>query len=278
MQTITRQTVLGYKTMKDIPDILRKICRVKEREIAELQSLDTGRMEGRAASQEPARGLRRALTADGSVALIAEVKKASPSAGIIRPDFDPVQIARTYEANGARAISVLTDREFFQGSEQFLCDVRAAVELPLLRKDFILDEAQVLQARALGADGYLLIVACLSPQRLSDLMAYGRDLGMDPLVEVHDKAELEVALDAGADLLGINNRDLRTFDVDLATTDRLAPLVPEGVALVGESGIKTPEDVRRLGSAGVDAVLIGETLMRADDLDAAVGRFADITP
>ena len=264
--------------MTDMPDILRKICRVKEGEIAELKAGDLSRMEDRAASQAPPRGFRRALTADRSVALIAEVKKASPSAGIIRPDFDPVEIARTYEANGARAISVLTDTEFFQGSPQFLCDVRATVDLPLLRKDFILDETQVLQARALGADAYLLIVACLGPQRLADLMAYGRDLGMDPLVEVHDEPELQVALDAGADLLGINNRDLRTFHVDLATTDRLAPLVPQGVALVGESGIKTPEDVRRLGSAGADAVLIGETLMRAEDLGAAVRDFADIAP
>jgi indole-3-glycerol phosphate synthase len=234
-------------------------------------------MEDRAAAQAPARGFRSALRADRAVALIAEVKKASPSAGVIRPDFDPVEISRTYQAAGARAISVLTDREFFQGSPQFLCDVRAAVDLPLLRKDFILDEAQVLQARALGADAYLLIVACLPPPRLKALMAYGRDLGMDPLVEVHNERELRTALDAGADLLGINNRDLRTFHVDLAATDRLAPLVPDGVTLVGESGIKTPDDIRRLGSAGADAVLIGETLMRAGDLEGQVRRFADVT-
>lgn len=262
--------------MNDMPDVLARICRVKEREIAELKAANPALMEDRATSQAAPRGFRHALAGGPGVSLIAEVKKASPSAGLIRPDFDPVRIATAYQAAGARAISVLTDREFFQGHEQFLCDVRAAVGLPLLRKDFILDETQVLQARALGADAYLLIVACLAPQRLADLMRYGSELGMDALVEVHDERELHAALDAGAELVGINNRNLHTFEVDLATTERLAPLFPDSVTLVAESGIKTPADVARLKSAGIHAVLIGETLMRAADLSQATRAFADL--
>jgi indole-3-glycerol phosphate synthase len=208
------------------------------------------------------------------VALIAEVKKASPSAGLIRQDFDPVHIARAYERGGAACISVLTDERFFQGSLAHLRLVRSAVDLPLLRKDFILDPVQVLEARALGADAYLLIAAALAEGELGKLLAAGRELGMDALVEVHDEGDLGVALEAGADLIGINNRDLRTFQVGLDVTERLAPLVPAGVVVVAESGIRTCADVRRLKACGIRAVLVGEALMRAADIEAATRELA----
>ncbi len=255
--------------MNDMPDILAKICAVKRQEIAELTGGTRCAFDRAAAQQAPPRGFRAALAATETVSLIAEVKKASPSAGVIRSDFDPVALARAYERGGAACVSVLTDRRFFQGDPTFLSRIRESVALPLLRKDFILEEVQVTEARALGADACLLIVAALEAAQLRALMDAVRALGMDALVEVHDEAEMAIAADAGADLIGINNRDLRTFQVSLETTERLAPLAPKGAVLVAESGIKTRADVERLKAAGADAILVGETLMRSEDVEAA---------
>jgi len=206
----------------------------------------------------------------GPLALIAEVKKASPSAGVIRPGFDPVQIARVYEQSGAACLSVLTDEHFFQGHDGYLTAIRVAVDLPLLRKDFIIDAYQIYEARAIGADAILLIAAALSPTQIADYRALAGEIGMTALVEVHTEAEMAVALGAGARLIGINSRDLNTFVTDLGTVERLAAMVPDGVTLVAESGIKTFADVKRVADAGAGAVLVGETFMRAPDVGAAV--------
>ena len=207
---------------------------------------------------------------NGSMALIAEVKKASPSAGVIRPDFDPVQIARIYEENGASCLSVLTDERFFQGHDAYLTAIRSAVDLPLLRKDFIVDAYQIYEAKTFGADAILLIVAALSPNQLADYRALAGEIGLAALVEVHTEAEMEVALDAKAKLIGINSRDLNTFVTDLGTVERLAAMVPKDVTLVAESGLKTAADVKRVAEAGAKAILVGETFMRAPDIGAAV--------
>jgi indole-3-glycerol phosphate synthase len=210
----------------------------------------------------PGRPFSAALRA-GHVAVIAEIKRASPSQGVFAPHLDAAEQARLYAAGGAAAISVLTDERFFQGSLDDLRAAAGAVGLPLLRKDFILDRYQLVEARLAGASLALLIVAMLSPAALRTLIAEARDLGLEPLVEVHAEPELAVALEAGADLVGINNRDLTTFVVDLATTERLRVLIPPGIRVVGESGIHTGADVRRLSACGVDAILVGESLVRA---------------
>jgi indole-3-glycerol phosphate synthase len=207
------------------------------------------------------------------VALIAEVKKASPSAGLIRPDFDPVQIAKDYAAAGASCLSVLTDEKFFQGSLQYLKQIRQAVSLPLLRKDFIIDERQILEAIQWGADAVLLIVAILEDEPLLRFQALAKAAGLAVLVEVHDEQELERALACGSELVGVNNRDLKTFKVDLATTEKLAARlqrVSSPPLLVAESGIHTREDVKRLAACGARAILVGESLMRHANLQAKV--------
>lgn len=225
---------------------------------------------------EPTRGLRRALLEAPRPRIIAEIKRRSPSRGEIRPGFDPVDCARAYAEAGAAAISVLTDERFFGGHLDHLEKVRQAVELPLLRKDFLVDAYQLDEARVRGADAVLLIVAAFSgsgaAEALAGLRRRAARLGLDCLVEVHDAAELDVALAAGADLVGINNRDLRSFDTDLAVTERLAARVPEGVVLVAESGIFTRADVERLEAAGAHACLVGEALMREKDLGVALRR------
>ena len=225
-----------------------------------------------AAQAPPARGFRRALLEAPRPRVVAEIKRRSPSRGEIRPDFDPVACAKAYAEAGAAALSVLTDERWFGGRLDYLGAVRAAVDLPLLRKDFVLDGYQIDEARVAGADAVLLIAAVLEPARLAALRAHAARRGLDALVEVHDEAELEAARAAGADLLGINNRDLRTFAVDLSTTERLAPRVPEGTVLVAESGILRHTDVERLERAGAHAVLVGEALMREPDLAAALRR------
>ncbi len=209
------------------------------------------------------RGFMRALTATPQVAIIAEAKKASPSKGLIAPDFDPVQVAQHYQRHGAAAISVLTDRRFFQGELDFLVRVRAHTNLPVLRKDFIIDPLQIEEAHAAGADAILLIAAILTPAQLREFRLQAEALGMDTLVEVHDEAELEQTLASGAGLVGINNRNLHDFTTDLATSFQLKALIPPGIVVVSESGIGGAEDVRRLKEAGIDAALIGESLMRA---------------
>ena len=214
--------------------------------------------------------------ATDNIAVIAECKRASPSAGIINEDFDPVDLAQRYEACGAAAISVLTDAKFFSGSLEDLRAVRGAVSLPLLRKDFLFDPYQLYEARAAGADAILLIVTALEEGQLRDLLAEARELSLAALVEVHDEWELERALRCGASLIGINNRDLRTFQTDLMTTTKLAPLMPSEITLVAESGIRSVADVSAMAAAGAQAVLIGETLVRAVDLRETLGALASV--
>ncbi|ARU62709.1 indole-3-glycerol phosphate synthase [Tumebacillus avium] len=260
--------------------ILDKIVAVKREEVAQYaKSFDLGQVTEEIAALPATLGFEKALRETSEyIALIAEVKKASPSKGIIRPDFDPVKIAGIYEAAGANCLSVLTDEQFFQGHADYLRRVRAAVELPLLRKDFIIDEKQIYEARLLGADCILLIAAILSTAQMNEYLALAASLGLDVLTEVHDEKELERALEAGAGLLGVNNRDLRDFSVDLGTTARLAEMVPPGTLLVSESGIVTFDDVQQVKSAGAGAILVGETLMRdpliAPSIDKLLGRVA----
>jgi indole-3-glycerol phosphate synthase len=234
--------------------------------------LDRGRtpladLEKRA--HQPRRGFRQALER-GAPAVIAEIKRASPSRGLIAPQFEPAEIAPRYEAAGAAALSVLTDMQFFQGSLEHLEQARAATKIPVLRKDFTLDRYHVWQAAAHGADAILLIVAVLSQTDLRALLAEARSLGLDALVEVHDRRQLRRALEAGADLIGVNNRNLQTFEVSLETSLHLANEIPPHVLAVSESGIRTAEDVARLASAGYRAFLIGESLMSHSDPGAAL--------
>jgi len=239
------------------------------------RELPPGEIIEMAAKQPLQLDLASALRGEG-VRLIAEVKKASPSRGVIRSDFNPVDIALTYANNGASAISVLTDSKYFQGSLEYLKDIKAALgekRLPLLRKDFILDPYQVYESRAYGADAILLIVAILNPEKLGELLRLSNDLNMDCLVEVHNESELEIALHSGARIIGINNRDLSTFEVDMTTTKRLRPRVPEDRIVVSESGIKDRSDIEKLAGWGVDAVLIGESLMSAPDIAARMKEF-----
>lgn len=251
--------------------ILDEIVASKRREIAAARlRMPLQEMEDQAASAPPVRDFRAALAGPGPIQLIAEVKKASPSAQVIREDFDPVAIARTYQAHGAACLSVLTDTPYFQGHLSYLARIRASVAVPLLRKDFLIDEYQVVEARLAGADAILLIAEILDDKTLLDLLARARELGMAALVEFHDEANLERVVAAGADLIGINNRDLRCFVTDIDRTLRLRARIPANVVLVSESGIRTRADVKRLEAAGVSAILVGESLMRADDIGLAV--------
>ena len=254
-------------------DILAEIAAYKRHEVAERQFLtslaDMGR---RAAEASPPRGFRAALQAGsalGRPALIAEIKKASPSKGLIRSDFDPASHARAYELGGAACLSVLTDGPSFQGADTFLVEAREACGLPVLRKEFLVDAWQVLESRALGADAILVIMAMADDALAADLLSESRRLGMDVLVEVHDAGELRRAADLGADLIGVNNRDLRTFRTDLEVTERLSEKCPPGALLVSESGIYTRLDAARVAAAGARAILVGESLMRQHDLEAA---------
>ena len=255
--------------MAEHADVLRRILAQKAGEVAEraerVPLRELGRSVERAAPVRPfAQALREAI-GTGRAGVIAEVKKASPSAGVIRAHFDPAAIARSYEAGGAACLSVLTDREFFQGADEYLVAARAACGLPVLRKDFVIDEYQVYEARAIGADCVLLIVAALGDAQLRELAGLAAHLDMDVLVEVHDEEELDRALAVDAPLIGVNNRDLRTFRTDLETTLRLRALVPADRLLVTESGVHTREDVARLRAGGVHAFLVGEAFMRAPE-------------
>ena len=251
-------------------DILQRILARKAQEIeSRSAALPLRELSARCADLPDTRGFAAALEAKidaGAPAVIAEIKKASPSAGVIRYDFDPASIARDYEANGATCLSVLTDIDFFQGCDEYLQQARAACALPVLRKDFTIDAYQVYEARAIGADAILLIVAALGDAALLELTLLAAELELDVLIEVHDQAELERALEIPAPIIGVNNRDLRTFETSLDTTLRLRERVQDdGRILVTESGIRTREDVARLRAAGIHAFLVGEAFMRAAD-------------
>lgn len=253
--------------------ILDRILATKRQEVACAKaSVSEAEMGRRAADAPPPRDLAAALRTPGAIRLIAEVKKASPSRGVIRPDFDPVAIARVYEAHGAAALSVLTDEAYFQGRLEHLRQVRAVAGIPVLRKDFVIDPYQVFEARAAGADAVLLIAECLDPTALTELHALVRQLGMAPLVEIHRAENLARVVEMGAELIGINNRDLRTFEVDLEHTLGLRAQVPADRILVSESGIRSRADALRLEAAGVHAMLVGESLMRQADIGLAVDR------
>jgi indole-3-glycerol phosphate synthase len=262
--------------MNATPDILLKITRRKREEIADRLSLRTiAELETLLPQASEPRGFADAIArklAAGESGVIAEIKKASPSKGVLREDFQPAQIARSYAQGGAACLSVLTDIDFFQGSDQYLQQARDACTLPVIRKDFIIDPYQVYEARAIGADCILLIAACLDDRQLKDLNDLAQQLGMDVLIEVHDAGELQRALQVNNRLIGINNRNLRTFDVTLDTTLALLPMIPPERIVVTESGILTAEDVALMRRHQVNAFLVGEAFMRADDPGAKLAQ------
>ena len=253
-------------------DKLTEICATKRDEVAARKALASlSDLDARAAGQTAPRGFEAALRARAATgfALIAEIKKASPSKGLIRADFQPASHARAYQAGGAACLSILTDAPYFQGHEDYLVEARAACALPVLRKDFMVDPWQVAEARAIGADAILIIVAALDDAQMAEIEAAARERGMDVLVEVHDEAEMERAGRLQSRLIGVNNRDLRRFVTDLGVTERLAPLAPEGTLLVSESGINAHADLLRLAGCGARTFLVGESLMRQPDVEAA---------
>ena len=254
-------------------DVLTRICKEKREHIAQSMAVRSlteveARAQAAAVPRGFARELRRAL-GRGEYGLIAEIKKASPSKGLIRSDFDPAPLARAYEKGGACCLSVLTDVPYFQGSDEDLVSAKNVIDLPVLRKDFMLDPYQIVETRALGADCVLLIMAALEDSKAAELMAVAREWGMDVLVEVHDSEEMKRALKLESDLIGINNRDLKTLEVDISMTERLAPMVPENSILVSESGLYTPMDLARMADTGVRCFLVGESLMKQEDVQAA---------
>lgn len=260
------------KPLADTPDILKKILDHKRGEVAAAKAaVPLSELRARLPGLPPVKGFAASLEKTvtvGRTAIIAEVKKGSPSKGVIRADFNPLTIASVYAENGASCISVLTDEHFFLGKLAFLTEIRKMVNIPLLRKDFIFDPYQVYEARGAGADAILLIAAMLDLSRLKELGSLARELGLDVLLEVHDREELESALETDCRLIGINNRSLRTFVTDLATTEQLAPFVPADRLIVAESGINTRAEIDRLQRAGAKAFLIGESLMREPDMGA----------
>lgn len=257
-----------------IPSVLQEIVAHKRQEVDQRQA---ARPEVSLADAPPVRDFAAALRGD-TVRLIAEVKMASPSKGVMRADFDPLELARTYAENGAACISVLTDERFFRGHDRYLTQIREVVNVPLLRKEFIIDGWQIAESRALGADAILLIVAILTPEQIRDYQARAHDLGMAALVETHTEEELRIALDLGCPLIGVNNRNLHTFETTLETTERLAALVPSSDErlLVSESGIYTPADVERVARCGARAILVGEALVRQEDVAAGVRALSGI--
>jgi len=253
-----------------VSNTLQRIAAYKREEVAARKAMTSAaEIDAAARAANPPRGFARALATAPGLALIAEVKKASPSKGLIRADFDPPILARAYADGGATCLSLLTDGPSFQGADSYLVAARAAVNLPVLRKDFLVDPWQVAETRALGADAILVILAMIDDTLAAELMAQAKAYGMDALVEVHDAAELARAASLNATLIGVNNRDLRTFVTDLAVTEQLASATPAGALLVTESGIFTHDDAQRLARAGAKAMLVGESLMRQADVTAA---------
>lgn len=253
-------------------NVLERIAAYKREDVrARMAARSQDAVDRAAAEASAPRGFRKALEGapTGKLALIAEIKKASPSKGLIREDFNPPELARAYEAGGASCLSVLTDGPSFQGDDAYLVAAREAVSLPCIRKDFLVDPWQAAESRALGADAILIIMAMIDDALAAELASEAARFGMDALVEVHDEAEMERAIRIGATLIGVNNRDLRSFEVDLAVTERLAPMTPPGALLVTESGVFTPADVARTAAAGARAMLVGESLMRQADVTAA---------
>jgi len=263
--------------MSDTPTVLRKIIARKWEEIAERKhNTSLADLKIRAAEQLPARGFVSAIEekiAQGKAGVIAEIKKASPSKGVIREHFVPAEIARSYEHGGAACLSVLTDVDFFQGADAYLLQARAAVNIPVIRKDFLVDEYHIYEARALGADCVLLIVAALEPAKLKELNDLAHEIGLDVLVEVHDEKELDIALRLPNKLIGINNRNLHTFDVTLETTYKLLNQISSDRIVVTESGILAPADVQAMRTKNVNAFLVGEAFMRVEDPGAALSEF-----
>lgn len=263
--------------MSDTPTVLRKIIARKWEEIAERKAqVSLEQLKARAAQQAPARGFVKAIEnkiAQGKAGVIAEIKKASPSKGVIREHFVPAELARCYEQGGAACLSILTDVDFFQGADEYLQQARAAVSLPVIRKDFLVDEYQIYEARAMGADCVLLIVSALSSEKLKELNTLAQSIGLDVLVEVHDEAELDIALELPNKLIGINNRNLHTFDVTLETTYKLLDKIGSERIVVTESGILAPADVQAMRSKNVNAFLVGEAFMRADEPGVALAEF-----
>lgn len=250
-------------------DVLAKICADK---LDHIVAAKTACPHPDVNSSSPVRGFAAALNAKveaGKYGLIAEIKKASPSKGLIRTDFDPATLAKAYQAGGAACLSVLTDEPYFQGSDAYLTEARNAVALPVLRKDFMLDTYQIAESRALGADCILLIMAALEDGQARELEGSAQELGMDVLIEVHNEAELERALNLTSTLIGINNRNLKTLEVNLEVTEELAGLIPSGRVIVSESGLGSPADLARMAAVGARRFLIGESLMRHDDVEAA---------
>lgn len=253
-------------------DKLTEICETKREEVEERKAVvSIDALDRHASFQSAPRGFEAALRrkAEAGFALIAEIKKASPSKGLIRPDFHPAQHAVAYERGGATCLSVLTDAPYFQGHEDYLMEAREAVSLPVIRKDFMIDPWQVAEARAIGADAILIIVAALDDGLMAEIEAAALERGMDCLVEVHNEAEMERAARLKSRLIGVNNRDLKRFITDIATTERLAPLAPEGSLVISESGINTHADLERLSKCGARTFLVGESLMRQPDVEAA---------
>jgi indole-3-glycerol phosphate synthase len=260
-------------SMTGIPSILQRILETKQEEVAQRsRKRNLAAIQAMALDQPEARKFADRVTslANSGTAVIAEVKKASPSAGVIREDFRPAEIAASYQRAGAACLSVLTDEQYFQGSDDYLLQARSACTLPVLRKDFMVDPWQIYESRALGADCILLIVAALPRDLLQELDGLAREIGLDVLVEVHNEQELEDALTTGANLIGVNNRDLHTFTTNLATSERLAPMIQESHTMVTESGIHTAQDVERMRSSEINSFLVGEAFMRRPDPGAAL--------